>query len=212
METLYSFIDGLCKEYGIDESHDLQHSIRCVEWVNRLADADPTITNEERKLAVYAVALHDMCDAKYTDVRAGSRRIRSWLCANGWTEESADVIIHIITTMSYSKLRGSMVDGEIVYPDHGQWQGIYHIVRHADLLEGYRVDRCYHYQKHIMPTISEDDCWNKVAELFQRRVFNYVADGWIFLDAALDYTETLTLEAKRRIKERDLKGEFIPLK
>jgi len=204
MKTLYDFIDSLCKEYKIDASHDLQHSIRCVEWVHRLADADPSITEDGRRIAVYAVALHDMCDAKYTDVRVASRRIHTWLCENDWPVDLANVIIHIITTMSYSKLRAAMVDGEIVYPDHGRWQAVYHIVRHADLLEAYRVDRCYHYQKHVRPDMSDDDCWQNVTDLFRRRVFNYVKDGWIFLDAALEHTDRLEAEARRRIAMREL--------
>jgi HD superfamily phosphodiesterase len=204
METLYDFIESLCREYKIDASHDLQHSIRCVAWVNRLADADPAFTVDERRMAIYAVALHDMCDAKYTDVYVASRRVRTWLCTNGWTEELADAIIHIITTMSYSKLRAAMVDAEIVYPDHGRWQAVYHIVRHADLLEAYRVDRCYLYQKHVRPDMSDDECWNNVAALFQRRVLKYVSDGWIFLDAALEHTDRLEAEARRRIATREL--------
>lgn len=203
MEKLYIFIDLLCKEYNIDESHNLQHSIRCIAWVQRLADVN-NLTAQEQQIAVYAAALHDMCDAKYTDVFIGCERIREWLLANDWTEEFADVLIRIVTTMSYSKLKAAAADGQIVYPDHGRWQMVYHIVRHADLLEGYRVDRCYYYQKHIMPNISENDCWTKVVELFERRPLRYVAEGWIFLDAALEHTDRLEAEARRRIAMRDI--------
>lgn len=203
MEKLYIFINLLCKEYNIDESHDLRHSIRCVSWVQRLALAY-NLTNQECEVAVYAAALHDMCDAKYTDVFAACERIREWLIANDWSEELAEIVIRIITTMSYSKLKAAAVGGQIVYPDHGRWQMVYHIVRHADLLEGYRVDRCYWYQKHIMPNISENDCWTKVTELFERRSLRYVTEGWIFLDEALKYTDELTMEARRRIVMRDI--------
>jgi len=207
MDELYAYIESLCKEYNIDESHDLQHSVRCVQWVHRLADAEPTLTTLERHVAVYAAALHDMCDHKYTDVPFACRRIHAWLRSNGWTEELANVILQIITTMSYSRLRAARVDGRIVYPNHGRWQMVYHIVRHADLLEGYRVNRCYWYQKHVMPDITEDECWAKVAELFQRRTLNYVQDGWIFLDSALQYTDSLASDARRRIAERKLDSD-----
>jgi hypothetical protein len=104
--------------------------------------------------------------------------------------------------MSYSKLKVAMVHGEIVYPDHGSWQRIYHIVRHADLLDGYRVDRCYLYQKHVSPEMSEDECWTKVAELFQKRIFNYVADGWIFLNEAKYHASYLHETALKLIQTR----------
>ena len=156
-------------------------------------------------MTLFAGALHDTCDHKYTDVEKSTGDTKRWLLEKqGWKEEDADSLVRIITTMSYSELKRNTSNGKPVYPMHGKWQRAYHVARHADLLEGYIVARCVLYNKHIHPEYSEDAHWTRAEELFQTRVFTYVSDGWIFMPEALAYVPDLEAEARRCLRERSL--------
>jgi len=165
-------------------------------------DSFPDLTQDERQVISYAIALHDMCDSKYTDTEVAAVKIKEWLLTQTVSEEICDAILAIIQTMSYSKLKKQMVNGQLVYPDHGPWQRSYHIVRHADLLDAYIVARCFLYNKHIYPDLNDDVTWSSVEVLFENRVFKYVSDGFIFYPKALELAAELTLEAQKTLKEK----------
>jgi len=205
MDALYAFINQCCKEQQIDESHNLKHSISALRWAHILMDSFPDLTQDERQVISYAIALHDMCDSKYTDTKVAAIKIKEWLLTQTVSEEISDVIINIIQTMSYSKLKKQMVESGSqtpIYPDHGQWQRAYHIVRHADLLDAYVVARCFLYSKHIDPDLQDEVAWSLVEKLFENRVFKYVSDGFIFYPKALELAAELTQDAKKTLKDR----------
>jgi exopolyphosphatase/pppGpp-phosphohydrolase len=200
MQALFDFVKYNCDTYGIDESHGLKHAMGTVTWAERLMAGQSDISDDERLVIIYAAALHDMCDSKYRDsYDVACAEIRAWLLTQGFAEDLVSALIAIITTMSYSKLK-RLATG---YPDHGFWTRAYHIVRHADLLEGYKVVRCYLYSLRRLPGASEDELWLETEKLFNERVFKYVSDGWLFLPAALAYIPELEREARRCLRERD---------
>jgi hypothetical protein len=203
MESLFIFIEQMCKKHNIDESHGVKHAKWTMLRAHQILSKMRYIDEDERRMALFAAALHDMCDHKYTDVAKSSREIRDWLISRGWIDEDADALIKIITTMSYSKLKDTFANGS-GYPEHGKWQMAYHIARHADLLEGYTVARCILYDRHVHPERTEDQHWLRAEELFQTRIFTYVTDGWIFLPAALSYVKGLEEEAHRCLSTRSL--------
>lgn len=200
-EQLYAFIENCCQKNFIDESHGLKHAKSCVAWVEKLLEKQ-TVSDDERTMAIYSAALHDMCDKKYTEPVAASATIHAWLLHEGWTPEMADALIAIINTMSYSMLKKKALSGETVFPDHGKWQNAYHLARHADLLDAYRVGRCFLYTQHILPNITVDECWKTVEELFEARVFRYVSDGWITMPLAMKFAAELELQARRDFQHR----------
>jgi hypothetical protein len=193
--TLLEFIYNYCESLGIDESHGLKHSMNCINWVYRLIQ-DDILPNDQLQMAIYAAALHDMCDKKYTNPEIASRIIHTWLLSQQWSIEMADTLISIINNMSYSLLKQRANGGEPIFPNYGKWQRAYHLARHADLLDAYLVGRCFIYTQHIEPTISDSDCWKRVEELFRIRVFNYVSDGWITLPLGIQYASYLETKAK----------------
>jgi len=199
---LFSFIEKCCEIYGIDASHGIQHSKGCVEWVQQLFCEEPDMCADEKKVAIYAAALHDMCDKKYTNPVEASERIRSWLLEQGWSQDMTDAVIQIVTSMSYSSLKKAAVRGIPIYPDLGKWQKAYHLARHADLLDAYRVGRCFLYTQHIYPGISDDECWRIVEELFNVRIFRYVQDGWIAYPKAIVLSQDLERDARRSFLEK----------
>ena len=190
-ENLFKFIQECCISYNIDESHGLTHSKRCVKWVEKIIAHDPSVSDEEKNMAVYASAIHDMCDKKYTCPVQASNIISLWLLQQGWSINMTDSLIKIINSMSYTLLKNNMKDGNIVFPNHEKWQRVYNIVRHADLLDGYDVARCFIFTKRMEPHLSDKECWSDVKKLFDVRIFKYVSDGWIDLPIAIQYADIM---------------------
>ena len=199
MDSLFDFIQNQCVKYGIDESHGLKHAKGTMMRANQILADLNQVTDEERKITLYAAALHDTCDSKYTPLDKAVNDISFFLRGQLWSLTEINVLIKIITTMSYSKLKKSLE-----YPNHGKWQRAYHIARHADLLEGYIVARCVLYNMHIFPEKTEEEHWQRASEIFSNRVFTYVSDGWIFLPGALAMAKTLEQEALRCLAEKSM--------
>jgi len=205
MEALFDFIESQCKKYKIDESHGLKHAKGTLVKASEILKTLQGVTSDERRMALYASAIHDMCDTKYTDVKEASEDIRLFLTGEeNWSMNDANSLIAIVTTMSYSKLKMAAAGGPPTYPDHGIWQRAYHVARNADLLEGYIVARCALYNKQIHPDYTEEQHWNRVEELFEKRVFMYKEDGWIILPGAIMLIYDLEVEARRCLKDRSL--------
>jgi hypothetical protein len=108
---------------------------------------------------------HDLCDRKYIDVNTGLQTISSWLSTLDLSQEETAAVLKIITTMSYSKVT------QYGYPtDLGEFWLAYHHTRIADLIDAYDIDRCYDYQTHAYPAMSEEEKWRAVNALFEKRV------------------------------------------
>lgn len=204
-EELFQFIEKMCQKYMIDESHGLKHAKGTIQRALSILATYDNVLEEERQIVIYAAGLHDMCDHKYTHVETSSNEIKKWLLGiKEWKESHVNAVIKIITTMSYSQLKINRLTGGSGFPNHGQWQRAYHAVRHADLLEGYIVARCILYNKHIHPDFTDSQHWQRAEELFEKRVFQYVPEGWIFIPAALQQAAVLEAEARRCLRERSL--------
>ena len=203
MEKVFEFVEKMCWKYCIDESHNVTHSLDCVQFANVLIDAQAeTISNDEKTVILFAAAVHDTVDKKYTQSSLAVEEVRDFFESIDLPHELIDAIVDIITTMSYSYLLDRQKNGlSFPFPDHGKWQNAYHIVRHADLLCSYRVKRCLQYQKHLTPYISDEDAMEKVRHLFQVRVFAYRVNGWLTLDKAVELSIDLEREAKKDLMQ-----------
>jgi len=201
MDSLFSFIERQCEKYEIDESHGLKHAkgtyMRALDILNGLSE----VSHEESKMALYAAALHDTCDSKYTPVDKAAGEIGIFLRTQMWSPEEISALIKIVTSMSYSKLKKSLNSGQIDFPNHGKWQRAYHVARHADLLEGYIAARCILYNIHLFPEKSMKQHWKRARELFDERIFTYISEGWIFFPGTLSMAKTLEQEARRCLEE-----------
>jgi hypothetical protein len=207
--SLSEFIKETCAEQNIDESHGYKHSVGTMFRAQAIIDTIRTITSEERKMILYCAALHDLCDSKYTDVSIASLKIRVWLIwEDDWNTRDADALIHIITTMSYSKLKKLKEENGVhTYPNHGKWQRAYHIARQADILESFIVARCVLYNMHVYPEKSDDEHWATANQLFQERVFRYVSGGWITIPGALAMVPHLEADARRCLAEKSMRWD-----
>ena len=197
-ESLFKFVQSQCEKCHIDDSHGLIHSKRCISWVDLMIDRDKTLTDEQKIVAIYSAAVHDLCDKKYVQIFEAINELREWLnkqiCL---TEEMVEGILSIIQTMSYSFLyQRRYEDGKHWYPDHGKWDKSYHLARNADLLEGYDVGRCYIYTKRVYQEWTNDEVWERVEDFFHKRMYKYLSDGWLTNPYAIECAPSLEEKAK----------------
>ena len=157
--------------YNIDESHSLKHSLQVFRYANEIYNAE-LVTNpflqEQEDIIVTACLLHDMCDKKYVDEKESIKELTEYM-KEQLCKEKLDVICQIIETMSYSKVKKNG------YPELQKYQLAYHIVREADLLAGYDVDRCIMYS-FIVEKLDFKESIKRCIDLFDKRIFNYIRD------------------------------------
>jgi hypothetical protein len=203
---LLTFIECQCQKYNIDISHGIIHSRRCLKWAQNIMNNENDLSEDEKTVVMYAITIHDLCDKKYVPLFEAISDIRNFLEPRLSTE-MIEAVLGIIQTMSYSFLNQRKIfkDGKemLWFPDHGKWTRAYHITRHADLLDGYHVGRCYLYNRRTFPDWSEDDTWNVVSDIFQRRIYRYISDGWITHPYAISVVPSLEEEAKEAFRNRN---------
>ena len=163
INSCFQYVKETSEFYKIDESHALKHSMEVYRFAKNIYE-DEVKTNkflEGQQYILYASIIgHDMCDGKYMDVKEGILRYKQFL-SDKMSATDIDIVEKIITTMSYSKVK---VNG---FPELDEYQLVYHIVREADLLAAYDIDRC------IMYTIYRDNIEYTKALTLALDLFNY---------------------------------------
>lgn len=131
--------------YKIDESHALKHSMEVFRYAKNIYESE-VVKHPYLKLQepiIYAAAIgHDMCDRKYIDVNKGVEKYTRYM-SSVLKPIELNMVEKIMTTMSYSKVK---LCG---YPNLGEYQLAYNIVREADLLAAYDIDRSIIYSMYI---------------------------------------------------------------
>lgn len=173
----------MCKQYNIDESHALKHSLDVFSFAQYLCT--PDVSHQLRVIYVAAI-VHDMCDRKYIDEDIGTVEIRKYL-VHFMSSDELDAVILIITNVSYSKVK------KRGFPVVGEWQRAYHMVREADLLASYDIDRCI-----IFGMLKEDLGYTSAVErakqLYKERVMNYIQDGMFITEKGLTKAKELHMK------------------
>jgi hypothetical protein len=189
MNRCFEYVNDATHFYKIDESHGLKHSMEVFGFAKHIYESE-VLKNpylEFQKEIIFAAAIgHDMCDKKYMNEDEGIIKYKNRL-SEFMTEPDLEIMGKIISTMSYSKVR---VNG---FPDLGEYQLAYHIVREADLLAAYDIDRS------IMYTMHRDNCkyteaLKEAFELFDYRVFKMRSDR--LFKTAYSRKESLKLHRK----------------
>jgi len=131
----------LCKKFNIDESHSLKHSMEVYNFALKIYETE-VITNpyleQQKDIIILSAILHDTIDKKYVSEDVGIKEISEYMKPY-IASEKLDIIFQIITTMSYSTVKKNGL------PSLNEYQLAYHIVREADLLAAYDIDRCIMY-------------------------------------------------------------------
>jgi len=167
----FRFVIQTSQEFNIDESHSLKHSLEVFNYANSIYESEvvkfPQL-EKQREIISLASIVHDMCDKKYMDEDLGIENMNKYM-KEYIAPEDLEIVSNIIKTMSYSKVK---ING---YPDFGEYQLAYHIVREADLLAGYDLDRCFIYRM-IHCKFNYTDAVVESKNLFENRVLNYRKD------------------------------------
>ena len=178
------------RRYNIDESHSLKHSMEVMRFAENIYEsefsANPQLERQKGIIMASAI-LHDMCDHKYVSDEAGAISDMREYMKEFFTDADFDVVVSIITMMSYSKVKKNG------YPDLGEYQLAYHIVREADLLAAYDIDRCVIYGMAV-DKMNYTMAVERATALFASRVLKYRDDG-LFLTA---WSKAKSLELHNR--------------
>ena len=194
---LFQFVMNTVAKYKIDESHGLSHAFQILTQANSIYESEvikfPELKEHEKVIYIAAI-VHDMCDDKYINIETGLDCIVFFLSTNKvfkLAEEEIKAIRNIINTMSYSKVKKKG------FPELGEYQHAYHIVREADLLCAYDFDRCMLYHMHSQNTGIEN-AFNDSKQLFDVRVFKHNDDGLF----TTDYSKTQSTIMEPQSRER----------
>jgi len=162
----FKYVIETSKTYNIDESHALKHSMEVFGFAKKIYDIEkkqnPLLENQKNIIYMAAIG-HDMCDKKYMNEQEGITKYQQYL-SNFMTPIDLEIMGKIISTMSYSKVK---ING---YPNLGDYQLAYHIVREADLLAAYDIDRCIIY-KMYHDEMDYSEALKDAFKLFNNRVF-----------------------------------------
>jgi len=196
INTAFKFVIDTSAKYNIDESHSLKHSMDVFQFANNIYKNEKSkypIVEEQKDIIFISSIIHDMCDKKYIDETKGIENIKQYF-KEYLPQEKIDIINSIITSMSYSKVK---ING---YPDLGEYQVAYHIVRESDLLSSYDIDRCIMFGIHC-EKLDYLDAVNRAEYLFNVRVLNYIKDGLFVTDYSKYESFDLHLKAVLNLKE-----------
>ena len=182
----------LCKKFNIDESHSLKHSMEVYNFALRIYESELAMNaylEEQKDIIILAAILHDTIDKKYVAEADGIEEIRQFL--EGYVSpEKLGVIFQIITTMSYSTVKKNG------FPLLGDYQLAYHIVREADLLAAYDIDRCIMYSMYTK-NANYSEALNAAIVLFEHRVFRHRKDR-LFVT---NYSKKLSIKLHKKAKK-----------
>lgn len=181
LTKLFHYVLFCSTKHNIDSSHGVAHSMNILHFTKEIYDVE-VVKNEnlvdQEKVIYISAILHDMCDKKYMKEEEGVKDIVTFLSEKVEPWE-INVVKDIITTMSYSKVK---ING---FPDLGDFQDAYNIVREADLLSAYDFDRCMAFRL-MKSSSSIEDTFIEAHELFENRVFKHDSDGLFLTQYAKD--------------------------
>lgn len=169
----FQCVQDLSRKYKIDESHSLKHSIEVMRFAEDILNEEglthPEL-NSQRNIIISAAILHDMCDHKYVkNEDLAIDEIKGYM-VDYLSAEELDIMVKIIKNMSYSKVK---IHG---YPDLGIYQRAYHIVREADLLAAYDIDRCVIFGMEVEKN-TYTEALLRAKKLYADRVMKYRDDN-----------------------------------
>ena len=170
LTSLLRFVQYTSMKHNIDESHALGHSMKILHYTHKIYLDQRVITPKliEQEPVFYSAAiLHDMYDHKYTNKNIPPL---STVLKYHLKPIEITAVKDIIDNMSLSKVKK---DG---FPYLQDYQWAYHIVREADLLCSYDLDRAmiYHMFHSKGDVLSS---YENTQDLFESRLQNYYRDN-----------------------------------
>jgi len=202
INSAFLYVMRTSRIYNIDESHALKHSMEVYSYANKIYESElekNAFLGSHREIICSSAILHDMCDKKYMIEKNGIGMIKNYM-ADYMPAKNLNTVCDIISTISYSKVKN------VGYPNLGDFQLAYHIVREADLLTAYDVDRCVIYGMYV-EKLSYDKALMRAINLFDSRVLKYRSDK-LFI-TPYSKKESLKLHKKAKKEIENLKNVFL---
>jgi len=195
--TIFNFIKNTCKQFDIDESHGIKHSMEVFDFAYTILQSERKKNPDllcKQKIIYTSALLHDMCDNKYMDEELGIKTIKQFLIKElEYNDAEIKAIIDIIGTMSYSKVKKNG------FPDLGEYQIAYHIVREADLLAAYDIDRCIIYTM-MKNNVNYEDAFIEAKILYYHRMGQHIEDELFTFDFSKKLAVELNAIGLQKIK------------
>ena len=188
----FDLVVFLSKKFNIDESHSLKHSMEVYNFALRIYESELEMNqylHSQKDIIILAAILHDTIDKKYVDEQTGLEEIRKYM-EHHVSVEKLDIIFKIITTMSYSTVKKNG------FPLLNEYQLAYHIVREADLLAAYDIDRCIIYAMY-KKGMNYTEGVNAATSLFEDRVFKHKSDK-LFVT---NYSKRVSMQLHKKAKK-----------
>ena len=113
---------------------------------------------------------------------------------NYLNSEEMDMMNNIVTQMSYSHVK------ENGYPNLENYNLAFHIVREADLLAAYDVERCFVYKMKNEKN-SYETTYPDVISLFENRILKYIDDDLFITEYSKSKARNLHDNAIIRLDE-----------
>ncbi len=205
MNEAFNCVLELCKKYNIDESHGIKHSMEVLKFAEDIFCSEVQknfYLKSHKDIIIVSSIIHDMVDHKYVkDQQEAILYIRNKL-KECLTQIELDTVINIITTMSFSKVQ---LKG---YPDLGIYQLAYHIVREADLLASYDINRCIIYSM-CNKDKSYTDAFTEARMLLNNRLMKYRTDKLFVTEYSKMKSVELHLKYCANIFSTDKDIEFV---
>ena len=197
---IFKFVVETCNKHNIDDSHGLKHSMDVLNYSQKIYN-DEVNTNKVvfdydcEKIIYTSAILHDMCDNKYMDDDDGLYNIKKFLKNDlSYKDQDIQAISSIINTMSYSKVKKNG------FPNLEKYQLPYNIVREADLLTAYDIDRCIAYGINKR-NMTYEESFGEAKKLYNIRMGKHIEDNLLTTNFALNEGKRLDLINRERIKE-----------
>ena len=197
---IFKFVVDTCAKHNIDDSHGLKHSMDVLNYSQKIFNNEKILNNvvydyPYEKIIYTSAILHDMCDNKYMDDDDGLYNIKKFLRNDlEYKETEIDVIGKIINTMSYSKVK------KYGFPDLKEFQLPYHIVREADLLTAYDIDRCIVFNMNRF-NVDYTQSINDACNLYDVRMRKHIEDNLFVTPSGLNIAKELESDANLRYAE-----------
>lgn len=180
---IVKFVVDTCAKHNIDDSHGLKHCMDVLNYSQKIFNHEQSINNIKydynyEKIIYTSAMLHDMCDNKYMDDDDGLYTIKKFLNNDlKYEKKEIDVIGDIIDTMSYSKVKKNG------FPDLKEYQLPYNIVREADLLTAYDIDRCIAYGINRR-NMTYEESFIEARKLYNIRMGRHIEDNLLTTEFA----------------------------
>lgn len=191
-----NYVINTTHKLNIDESHGLKHSLEVLHYAEEIYNSEvikyPFL--EKQKEIIYTSAiLHDMCDKKYMDQEKGIEMIKDHMKIH-MNKEQLEVMEKIISTMSYSTVKKNG------FPELGEYQLAYHIVREADLLSAYDIDRCLIYSLNF-EKLDYFNALKRVIKITHNRILKYRSDKLFVTNYSKNKSFKLHAETMKKVKK-----------